>query len=1077
MTRNIVLAVSSLAVLILLFLGYTALVGTPGADAGRPSGPTLPPPPEPAGEPLRIGDTLEMPPGGKIMFRRYDERTGRPRDMFLCQDWRPVPESKNEIRVSGPELAMLLPGGMTVIVTADEGQILVDRVEQAQMRPKTGWLAGHVRIVADRGAGPDRPPRDERPEDLITVTVERLQFDLDLGELQTDERLTVQSDDFEIAGTGLHLIWSPGENRIETLTIRQGERFVLYGVAGLFGEVTGSAAQREEAGPASTAPAARPSRRHAQRPPTAYACVLDGGLVAEQWRGDRLVGGLTADEVRLLFDVGGGASRVLRAAAPTTAPASRPARDERERLVLRWTGSLRLEPAPPDPRATANRRRFEAVGNPVVLTRQDAVLRCGRVAFHDDTQRVWLYPTAAGRVQFDLGPNLSAAAGSIFVDQGARVVKLIGDVELRSQRGGGERGRTSFIRSAHWAELHLAQRAATTAPASDLGLPADRLESAMFVGDVEVDLGGQKLAAHRLDVGFRPAEGGQSLEEALDTALASGAVRLSAGDGRLSAAELRLTFARTPAGELYPSRMAAAGAAVVQRDRARIRGGQIVASTAPPPPSTPAAKKPAFVLQELQVRGEAELVDPDNRVGARGDEIAADFEGLNRLARARVSGGPRAPGLLRAEPYTVRGEQINLDRRALTLHVEGPSRLAFKTQRSLQGRQRRQPTPIIVTSRDRLHIDGRRNTVYLAGEVDARTEREHLYADTLTLLLEDVTPPPSARPAASWAGLCRELFGSVVRLGGLPTAASWRAVWREGRGLWNAAPRPTTPDEPLAWQLSDEGERLRKEPVRLHAEGAVVTSETVEPGHDGPTLEASVRAPRLEVDIVNRQIVTSGLTQLLMLDRRGADEAASASPDVGLPSALLSRGPSQTAMQCTGQMTYTLGPDGPGRRDTAVFEDDVFFVHRTGREMVQLDHMLPQLASAPELLDSLKSRHTSLECDRLECWFSGDGPGSASPVGGALTEASLRLSSMLASGSVYLRDQEGPRIREVNAGWIEFSRELGRIHVRGAAPADARVYFEDTQRAHFDVHAGRELTINLNDGTIRSETMAGEMRR
>lgn len=1077
MARNIVLAISSLAVLILVFLGYTALVGTPEAERARPVGQALPPPPEFTSEPLRVGDVIELPPGGKIMFRRFDERTGRPRDMFLCQDWRPVPQSKNEIHVSGPELAMLLSSGMTVTVAADEGQILVDRIDQTQMRPKLGWLAGNVRIVADRGAGPDRPPRDERPEDLITVAVERLQFDFDLGELRTDDRVTVQSDDFEIAGTGLHLIWSQADNRIETLTIRQGEEFVLYGAAGLFGAMTADTVPRAEPEAPATTPAARPSRRQAPRRTTAYACLLEGGITAEQWRGEQRLGGLTSDHVRLLFDVGGTPHGMRRTESPASGPTTRPTRAERERLVLRWSGPLHLGPADPDPRAASGRRRFEAIGNPVVLTRQDAELRCGRVVFHDDTQRIWLYPAAEGRVLFALGTNLAAAAGSVYLDQAARVVKLIDDVELRSQRGRGERGRTSSIRSAHWAELHVARGPTTTAATGpDALLASDRLESATFVGDVVVDLDGQTLTAHRLDVGFRPDAGGQALDELLDSATASGDVRLDAGDGRLAAAELTLTFARTPEGELYPSQMDGAGAVVVRRDRARIRGDRMRATMAAPPP-TPGSRKPAFVLQTLHVRGQAELVDPDNRVGARGEGIAADFEGLNRLATARVSGGSRTPGLLYADPFTVRGERIDLDRQALTLHVDGPSRLAFKTQRSLQGRQRRQPTPIVVTSRDRLHIDGRRNTVYLAGDVDARTEREHLYADTLTLLLEDLEPPTTTRPAASWRGLCREFFGSVVRLGGLPTAASWRGVWREGRGLWHAAPRPTTPDEPLAWRLSDDGERLRKEPVRLHADAAVVTSETIEPGRETPTLEASIRAPRLEVDIVNRQIVTSGLTQLLMLDRRGVDEAVAASPDTGLPSALLSRGPSQTAMQCTGRMTYTLGPEGPGRRDTAVFEDDVFFVHRTGREMVQLEHMLPQLVSAPELLDSLKSRHTSMECDRLECWFTGDGAGSASPVGGALTEASLRLSSMLASGSVYLRDQEGPRIREVNAGWVEFSRELGRIHVRGATPADARVYFEDTQKAQFDVHAGRELTINLHDGTIRSETMAGEIRR
>ena len=190
------------------------------------------------------------------MFRRYDDQTGRPRDMFLCEDWQPVPGSKNEIRVSAPELAIMLPSGMIATISADEGQITVDRVEQSQMRPKTGWLEGNAKIVVDRETGVDRTPSAERPEDVITIALDRLEFDLEGGELKTDGRVAVSSDDFEIAGSGLNLVWNQADNRIETLTLARGEEFVLYPAAGLFGMVNKTEpVQAEEAEPA-TAPAA-----------------------------------------------------------------------------------------------------------------------------------------------------------------------------------------------------------------------------------------------------------------------------------------------------------------------------------------------------------------------------------------------------------------------------------------------------------------------------------------------------------------------------------------------------------------------------------------------------------------------------------------------------------------------------------------------------------------------------------------------------------------------------------------------------------------------------------------------------
>ena len=228
MVRNLVLAVATLAVLVLVFVGYGLLVSTPAAERAEQRGVAeLQKPEQPTTQPLQVGDLVSIPAGGKIMFRRYDDKTGRPRDMFLCRDWQPVPGSKSEILVSEPELALRLPGGMIATISAAEGQITVERLEESQMRPKLGWLAGDVRMVVDRETAVERSPAAERPEDLITITLPRLSFDLELGELKTDERVAVVAEDFELAGTGLHLVWNQSANRIETLTLAQGEQFVL----------------------------------------------------------------------------------------------------------------------------------------------------------------------------------------------------------------------------------------------------------------------------------------------------------------------------------------------------------------------------------------------------------------------------------------------------------------------------------------------------------------------------------------------------------------------------------------------------------------------------------------------------------------------------------------------------------------------------------------------------------------------------------------------------------------------------------------------------------------------------------
>ena len=141
-------------------------------------------------------------------------------------------------------------------------------------------------------------------------SVNRLGFDLESGELHTPEGVTVKSEDFEIAGVGLEMVWNQADNRVETLSIARGDEFVLFVEAGLFG-ATGDEAEPGAVGssrPTTISPPRadnKPLRRKGpQRKPTAYACTLTGQVIAAHYRGPEVLGGLEADEVRLLFDAG-----------------------------------------------------------------------------------------------------------------------------------------------------------------------------------------------------------------------------------------------------------------------------------------------------------------------------------------------------------------------------------------------------------------------------------------------------------------------------------------------------------------------------------------------------------------------------------------------------------------------------------------------------------------------------------------------------------------------------------------------------------------------------------------------------
>jgi hypothetical protein len=495
--------------------------------------------------------------------------------------------------------------------------------------------------------------------------------------------------------------------------------------------------------------------------------------------------------------------------------------------------------------------------------------------------------------------------------------------------------------------------------------------------------------------------------------------------------------------------MDARGSVLLARDRSWLRGRQVQAEMAPAPPQ-PGPDAPDFVLTTLNIVGDAELRDPRNQVAARGEQIFAVFTGLNELSHGFVRGTAERHGLVHRSPYTVGGEQVDLDWESQTLHVGGPARLKFKTVRSLQGQRREKPTAVDVRCGESLDIDGIRNTVHLVGQVVAVSGAEQLRADTLTLLMEDVEQGEAQEPQRP---ALRELLRQARR-------ALEQGAGGQGERDW--------------LDLSDEQSgRLRKEPVRLIARNALVQTETYDPGDELPAVHSSISAPLLEVDIARREIVTRGVTRLGLINRRLAGDESQESELLGIPSALITRGPSQTAIQCAGSLTYALGEERPQRRDAVLLEDDVLFVHRTGAEMVNLEQMFPQGQIDTDLLSRLASRNSSLQCDRLECGLLVGGAGedeSAPAAGGSAT----RLTWLLAAGQAYLRDEQDDMIREVWANQLDLDRPLGLIRVLGTPRVYARIYESNRQTEESRVIVGEEFIIDLRANTIRTGQTRGE---
>jgi hypothetical protein len=193
---------------------------------------------------------------------------------------------------------------------------------------------------------------------------------------------------------------------------------------------------------------------------------------------------------------------------------------------------------------------------------------------------------------------------------------------------------------------------------------------------------------------------------------------------------------------------------------------------------------------------------------------------------------------------------------------------------------------------------------------------------------------------------------------------------------------------------------------------------------------------------------------------------------------MISRGPSQTAMQADGSMTYVIGPAGPQRRDTVLFEGGVFFVHRAGREMVDFEKLFPEIVRDPNRLAQVKSRNTRLQCQRLECEFVSGSGAAPSAAAAGIAGGSMRLNWLLASGDVYLRDVQGGNVRTVTSDRAEFDRTRSAVLVNGSSGADARVYDENPETGKMsEPIVAREIVIDLERNTVQTGAARGEFRR
>ncbi|RMF81685.1 MAG: hypothetical protein D6744_06855, partial [Planctomycetota bacterium] len=260
MIRNLIWLVATVGVLGVLFVGYNRYLRITPERVEQLENPLSKVSPVPVSDdeslkvPSEQGE-VAIAPGEAMSFTIFDRATGRASMRVQCASWSKVAGAASDLDVVEPRFQLFRPDGQVATISADRGRFMVEYVEGDRWQPKSGVLEGDVRVTLDAPAGDQESPDSGQAAgelaNLLTVEMRQVQFDVELRELTTADRIHVVNPQAEISGVGLHMVWNQADNRLETLEIARGERLSIALEGDVFASLTGRRTQptpEEEAG-------------------------------------------------------------------------------------------------------------------------------------------------------------------------------------------------------------------------------------------------------------------------------------------------------------------------------------------------------------------------------------------------------------------------------------------------------------------------------------------------------------------------------------------------------------------------------------------------------------------------------------------------------------------------------------------------------------------------------------------------------------------------------------------------------------------------------------------------------------
>ncbi len=531
---------------------------------------------------------------------------------IFADEFQPLPQGRAQ--AVKPRAHIYLAPHRVLSVRAERG-----RFDAPENQPRAGDFEGEVVLTlleAPPGQKPDFTEATSNPHLKLRVFLDSVRFDLELGQIDSDQPLRIVAPRVEFRGVGLSMTYNELRKRIERLEVLQSGHLDIDRAALL---ETSRESKRDAAPPSGPEPpdaaAASPHQLYAVRCEREIMIETDAGTIAAD-RLDLLLT-LEADE-RQILGAGGSTSPQspmlplpARFAALAMAQAEPAAVPGIERVRVRWTGRMVLTPVddPPSDAPVVEVRQGAVfatlTGQPLVIrTPQRDRITAARLHFLSSTSRVDLVGNETIPLEIESpGKGIRIASRSITFDQDDGAATLEGAGSLRSFAplsaegvAGGESPLPLGL-AITWTkkvDLLLAAREHREREDTNSRLFLNQLaglERAAFVGDVKVRLPDPRveLDAQELEVPLAATDGEPARLRAI------GQARLNIRDPRtnqaldLQADDLSLLLAGDAGGEFIPQALIADGRVVaLDEQNTRLTANHLEVSFAPEAADEPA---------------------------------------------------------------------------------------------------------------------------------------------------------------------------------------------------------------------------------------------------------------------------------------------------------------------------------------------------------------------------------------------------------------------------------------------------------------------------------------------------------